>query len=290
MRSPNTFSEQQGFLTFAQNTDEVDYLELAYYQAVSIKQTQQINSYAVAVDAQTKEKLNETHYRVFDYIVDLPVDHNEPTSRWKLANEWQAWHITPFKETIKLESDLLFTQNIDHWWTGLRHREVCLTTKIRDYEGTVSNDRTYRRMFDDSNLPDVYNGIMYFRFGQTSMQFFQVAELVYQHWPLFRDHVLTNCREDVPSTDVVFAIAAQLIGPELCTIPALDYPSFVHMKGAINRLDATADWRQALHFEQDATDMFIGFTRQQWPVHYYQKDFLNERISAELVRGLEQPS
>lgn len=287
MRSPNSFSEQQGFLTFAQNTAEVDYLELAYYQAVSIKQTQSINSYAVVVDAATKEKINEDHRRVFDYILDLPVDHNEPTSRWKLANEWQAWHLTPFKETIKLESDILFTQNIDHWWTGMRHREVCLTTKIRDYEGKVSADRSYRRMFDDSNLPDVYNGIMYFRFGQISMEFFQVAELVYQHWPMFRDTVLTNCREDTPSTDVVFAITAQIVGPELCTIPALDYPSFVHMKGAINGLGTGDDWRTALTHEQDGTDIFIGFTRQQWPVHYYQKDFLNERNRTELIRGME---
>jgi len=290
MRSPNTFSEQQGFFTFAQNTAEVDYLELAYYQAVSIKQTQQINSYAVAVDAETKEKINEDHRRMFDYIVDLPVDHNEPTSSWKLANEWQAWHLTPFKETIKLESDILFAHSIDHWWTGLRHREICLTTKIRDYEGNVSTDRTYRRMFDDSGLPDVYNGIMYFRFGQTSMQFFELAELIYQHWPLFRDQVLTNCREDRPSTDVVFAIAAQIIGAEQCTIPALDYPSFVHMKGAINGLGTGDDWRTALTHELDGTDIFVGFTRQQWPVHYYQKDFLNERNRTELVRGLEQLS
>lgn len=287
MRSPNSFSEQQGYFTFAQNTDRVDYLELAYYQAISIKQTQRINSYAVAVDARTKEKINENHRRVFDYILDLPLDHNDPASDWKLANEWQAWNLTPFKETIKLESDILFTQNIDHWWTGMRHREVCLTTKIRDYEGTVSDCRTYRRMFDDSNLPNVYNGIMYFRFGQISMQFFQAAELIYQHWPIFRDQVLTNCREDLPSTDVVFAIAARIIGEELCTIPALDYPSFVHMKGAINRLNADTDWRTAYANEMDGTDIFIGFTRQQWPVHYYQKDFLNERIRTELINSME---
>lgn len=288
MRSPNSFQAQQGYFTFAQNTAQVDYLELAYFQAISIKQTQKINSYAVAVDAATKEKVNENHRRVFDYIVDLPVDCNESTSDWKLANEWQAWHLTPFKETVKVESDILFTQNIDHWWAGMRHREVCLTTKIRDYEGNISHNRAYRRTFDDSGLPDVYNGIMYFRFGQVSMQFFELAEYIYQHWPVFRDQVLTNCREDLPSTDVVFAIAAQILGPELCTIPELDYPSFVHMKGAINRLSLSTDWRTAYHHELDGTDIFIGFTRQQWPVHYYQKDFLNERNRAELIRSMEQ--
>jgi hypothetical protein len=54
MRSPNSFQAQQGYFTFAQNTDTVNYLELAYAQALSIKNTQTINQYAVAVDSQTR--------------------------------------------------------------------------------------------------------------------------------------------------------------------------------------------------------------------------------------------
>ena len=43
MRSPKSFLDQQGYFTFAQNTESVNYLELAYAQAASIKQTQKIN-------------------------------------------------------------------------------------------------------------------------------------------------------------------------------------------------------------------------------------------------------
>ena len=43
------FKEQQGFLTFAQNTD-VDYLRLAYLQALSVKLTMPTAKYAVIVD------------------------------------------------------------------------------------------------------------------------------------------------------------------------------------------------------------------------------------------------
>ena len=93
--------EQQGFVTFAQNTADTDYLELAYVQALNIKATQKDNRYAVIVDAVTREKVNERHHRVFDYIIDLPVDHNEPTSTRKFANEWQVFRLTPFKETLQ---------------------------------------------------------------------------------------------------------------------------------------------------------------------------------------------
>ena len=269
----NRFKAQQGYFTFAQNTDKVNYLELAYAQALSIKNTQTINQYAVAVDSETRELITDEHRTVFDYIIDI----SNPNVQ-AMSNEWQAWHLTPFKETVKLESDILFTVNVDHWWTGMRLQEVCFTTKIRNYQGVVSNDRTYRKLFDQNNLPDIYTGMYYFRFGRTSMELFQLAEAIYANWTLFRDELLKNCREDAPSTDVVFAIAAKILGVDLCTNPALDYPSFVHMKGAVNGLDAAADWQQVFPHELYNNNLMINFTRQQWPVHYYQKNFANAHI------------
>ena len=281
MRRPDSFKEQQGYFTFAQNTEDVDYLELAYAQALSIKCTQTINSYAVAVDAATKELITDRHREVFDYIVDI----RDVGDTNKFSAEWQAWWLTPFKETIKLESDMLFTRNIDHWWDGLRKQEICLTTCVRDYEGTVSDCRRYRRLNDDNNLPDVYNGFMYFRFGQNSMEFFNLARQVYQNWPTFRDELLKNCHEEQATTDTVFAIVAQLIGPENCTVPGRNYPSFVHMKGAVNRLNIGDDWTKHYYAQiDDDLRLMIGFNRQHYPVHYYQKKF----ITPEIVNKYEQ--
>jgi hypothetical protein len=280
MRSPNSFKEQQGYFTFAQNTEHVNYLELAYAQALGIKQTQKINKCAVAVDIKTKKLITEEHQKVFDYIIDI----NDPVAN-AMGNEWQVWQLTPFKETIKLESDILFTTNIDHWWTGLRLQEICFTTKIRDYFGNVSKDRSYRKFFDENSLPDIYTGMYYFRFGQHSLELFQYAHAIYANWNYFRDN-LKNCREELPSTDVVFAIAARLLGVELCTNPALDYPSFVHMKGSINHLHPSANWQNTLQHELDGTNLTINFNKQIWPVHYYQKDFINERHRKELARGI----
>jgi hypothetical protein len=280
MRSPNSFKAQQGYFTFAQNTDKVDYLDLAYAQAVSIKNTQKINQYAVAVDSETKKKITSEHRKVFDHVIDI----RDPNVH-AMSNEWQAWHLTPFKETVKLESDILFTTSVDHWWTGMRLQEVCFTTKIRNYEGTISNARAYRKLFDENNLPDIYTGMYYFRFGRTSMELFQLAEAVYANWPVFRDELLKNCREELPSTDVVFAIAARLLGEEQCTNPALDYPSFVHMKGAVNGLAPAADWQEVYPHELYNNHLMINFTRQTWPVHYYQKTFINDRNRAELINS-----
>ena len=269
--------EQQGFVTFAQNTDEVDYLELAYLQALNIKATQKNNRYAVIVDAATKEKVNEIHRSVFDYIIDLPMDNNEPTSNWKLANEYQVFRLTPFKETIKLESDLLFTRSIDHWWTTFRLKDVCLSTGTKNYRGLKSNLRKYRELFDSNDLPDVYNGLMYFRYSRVASNFFGVAESVFRNWDLYKNK-LKNCREDTPSTDVLYAIASLLVGSESVTMPSMDFINFVHMKSGIQGWSDLHSWLETVVDERDGDMIRINNLNQYDPVHYHDKNYATEEL------------
>lgn len=273
------FEEQKGFLTFAQNNSTTDYLSLAYCQALSIKCTQHhATSFAVIVDQPTKALITDKHREVFDYVVDLDEDASA-NDEWKLKNEWQAWWLTPFKETIKIESDILLVDSIDHWWAGMQEREVGLTNKIRDVEGNVSDCRSYRVLFDDNHLPDTYSGLMYFRYGAKSRMFFIYAKHVYEHWKYFKDKLLVNCRDEEPTTDVVFAIAAKMLGEEECINPALPYPSFTHMKGAINGWGISTDWTEKIYAQLDqALHLTVGFTRQQYPFHYQQKKFITPTI------------
>ena len=279
MRRSDSFLAQRGFFTFAQNNSTTDYLSLAYGQALSIKCTQKdVTAFAVAVDAPTKACITDAHRAVFDCIVDIPED-NAASDEWKLKNEWQAWWLTPFKETIKLESDILFTSSIDHWWPGMQQREVCLTANVRDYEGNISASRAYRKVFDDNLLPDVYNGIMYFRYGQESMNFFVYARYIFQNWGNVRTTLLKNCHDPEPTTDVVFALAALMLGEERCTNYALSYPTFTHMKGAINGWGVNTDWTDKLYSQIDShLNLTVGFTRQQYPFHYQQKKFLTNEV------------
>lgn len=271
--------EQQGFVTFAQNTDTVDYLELAYVQALNIKATQQDNQYAVIVDATTKELINETHHRVFDYVIDLPNDYNDPTSDRKFANEYQVFNLTPFKETIKLESDLLFTRSIDHWWTAFRLRNICLSTGCKNYQGINSTIRRYRELFDANNLPDVYNGLMYFRFSLEAKQFFEAAQYIQMNWEYVRTG-LKNCIEDQPSTDVLYALAAIMVGTDSCTMPSMDFLNFVHLKPAINGIEETAQVTDRFVTEFDAGMIRINNINQLQPVHYFEKDFVTAEMKA----------
>jgi hypothetical protein len=246
---------------------------------MNIKSTQKINKYAVIVDQSTAAMITDEQRRVFDYIIVLENDL-AADSQWKLANEWQVFNLTPFKETVKLESDLLFTRSIDHWWNAFRLKNIVLSSGCKDYRGNISKVRSYRQFFDDNGLPDVYNGLMYFRYSQESFQFFETAKQVYQNWQTISDTALKNSREKTPSTDVLYAITASLVGAEICTLPTADFINFVHMKPDINQLP-DAPWYESVISERDGDMIRVNNLNQYYPVHYFYKDYITEEIENE---------
>lgn len=269
--------EQQGFFTIAQNTESVDYLRLAYVQAMSIKITMPGSKYAVAVDKHTLEQVTDAHRRVFDYVITIEEDLAKSES-WKLSNEWQCFYLTPFKETIKLESDIVFTRSIAHWWHAFRLRNIVLSTGCRDFQGNLSTSREYRKLFDDNNLPDVYNGLMYFRYSQDAANFFRLAEQLFCNWGTVKN-TLIKCADEQPTTDVVYALAAKILGVESCTLP-LDWINFVHMKPAINSWTSTP-WNNLVVSELDVPMLRINNVNQYYPVHYYEKSWVTDAIVEE---------
>jgi hypothetical protein len=266
---------QQGFLTFAQNTD-VDYLRLAYVQAMSIKLTQKENQYAVIVDEETLAQVTDKHRAVFDHIIALPNDYAK-LDRWKLGNEWQVFNLTPFKETIKVESDVLFTRSIDHWWTAFRLQDIVLSLGCRDYQGNISDQRRYRQVFDDNDLPDTYNGLMYFRYSQLAHDFFAAAREVYAGWEIMSQQ-LKNCRDDQPTTDLVYSIVAKHIGVENCTLPGCDFINFTHMKNAINHWPEATPWSEMVVSEFDLPMIRVNNQNQYHPLHYQDKSWITNEI------------
>lgn len=274
---------QQGFMTIAQNTADVDYLRLAYVQAMSIKLTMPGSLYAVAVDKNTLAQVTEQHRKVFDYVITIENDLAQDET-WKLSNEWQAFYLTPFKETIKLESDIVFTRSIAHWWTAFRLKNVVLSTGCRDYKQELSNSREYRKLFDDNELPDTYNGLMYFRYTREATQFFTLAEQIFKNWAYLRDNVLLNCRDNNPTTDVVYALTAKLIGVEDCTL-SMDFINFVHMKPAINKWTSTP-WPELVMCETDLPMVRIANTNQYHPIHYHEKTWVTDELVKEYENEL----
>jgi hypothetical protein len=199
----------------------------------------------------------------FDHVKILAPQENP------YANDPQAFRLTPFRETIKLEADMLIVSEIAHWWTMLRHRDVVVSVGCRDWHGLVSTQRHYRRMNDENKLPDVYNAITYWRLSETSQQFYQLVRDIFANWSAIK--TLLKFPEDQPSTEVVYAIAAQVIGPDTVTLPFATYPKITHMRPHI--AGTAGAWHRELVWELHDRRLRVESVPQWGAFHYHAKDW-----------------
>ena len=246
--------EEQGYIIPAFNVGKINYVECAR----TLAKTLLAHNPAARICLLTNESYAaEPALFAYTHVVEN-IDVNNP---W--ANDWLVLKQTPFRETIKLEADMLIATPIDHWWTMFRHRDVVISTGCRNWRGDVSTARQYRRCFDENNLPDVYNAITYWRRSETAQEFFNLVEKIFANWAEFKK--LLKFPEDVPSTDLVYAVAAQIMGPERVTMPFAEYPQIVHMKQH-HAGTASEDWTQELVWE---TDPLRIQTIAQWGAFHY---------------------
>jgi hypothetical protein len=187
------------------------------------------------------------------------------------VNDWQMFQASPYRETIKLEADMICASPIDHWWTLFEQRDVVISQGCRTFYDQPAKSRYYRKIFDNNNLPDVYNAITYWRLSQTAMEFFNLVRQVFERWNDYRK--LLKFPDAEPTTDVVYAMVAVLMGVEQVTLPPGLGPTIVHMKQHINPIHGN-DWTKELVWENDP---FRINTIAQWGlVHYHIKEWTNE--------------
>lgn len=187
------------------------------------------------------------------------------------ADDWQVFAASPYRQTIKLEADMICAGPIDHWWTLFERRDVVISRGARTFYDRPAKSRRYRKIFDENNLPDVYNAVTYWRVSQTAREFFILVRNIFENWAEYRR--LLKFPDDEPTTDVVYAMAAVIMGEETVTLPSGLGPTIVHMKRHINRLQ-TENWTKELIWEKNP---FRINTVAQWGlVHYHVKDWVYE--------------
>lgn len=261
----------RGFLIIAQNTSKVDYVQCATALAASIKKCMPQESITLVT---TECPSNVSRY--FDQVVSLPHGDLAPDSEWKLINDWQAYDASPYEYTLKLEADMIIPRSIDHWWEVLQHRDVVVSTTIRNFKQEISKSRAYRKFIDDNKLPDCYNALTYFNKSPLAKQFFAIVRDVFENWEAYRAILKCNVTEEV-STDWAYALASHLLGKEQTTMPGFTDMSMVHMKRLINDLP-TEDWTDTLLYEILPDTLRINSCPQLYPVHYHVKHFSDKLI------------
>lgn len=247
--------EEQGYVILAVNSPTVDYIDCARTLAKTLRYWNPAASVCLITDAaDANDTVLFNHYR--------QMAHSEVNP---YANDWKAFELSPYRETIKLEADMLICSDIEHWWTMFRHRDVVISTGCRNYYDQVSGSRHYRQFVDANDLPDVYNAITYWRLSKTAQEFFGTVRSIFENWDQYRK--LVKFAEDVPSTDFVYAMAAEIVGRERVTMPYATYPKIVHMKQH-HIGTQTEQWGQELVWESTGRGLRIN-TVEQWGAFHY---------------------
>lgn len=249
---------ERGYLIPAVDTESVDYLTCAIRLAESIRCWHPDANISVLT-------VKPCDHPVFNHVIPLP--HGDLGG---YANDWQVFGASPYRQTIKLEADMLATSPVDHWWTLFEHRDVVISQGARDWLDQAVTSRHYRKTFDINHLPDVYNAITYWRLSPGAQEFFHLVRTIFENWDQWR--TLLKFADEAPTTDVVYAMAATVMGHDRVTLPPGLGPTIVHMKRhAIG--GQTEDWTQELIWERQIGELSIQ-TRRQWGFfHYHVKDW-----------------
>jgi hypothetical protein len=252
---------ERGYVITAQNSDTIDYVACANQLARSIRHFHPDAEICLLTNAEEYESNLFTYHKTFAF----------PLSDNPYANDWQVFGASPFRQTIKLEADMVIASAIDHWWTMFEHRDVVISTGARDFYDQPADSRFYRKVFDTNNLPDVYNAITYWRVSETAQEFSQLVRKIFEHWVDYK--TLLKFPDEVASTDLVYAMAAQIMGTDRVTMPFATYPRIVHMKRYVIPTQ-THNWTKELVWESDP--LRINTVAQWGAVHYHVKDWQHD--------------
>lgn len=273
----------RGYIAIAQNNEEHDYLKMAYAMALSLKATQKENQFCVCVDENTKLAMKDKYKEVFDYVVDIPWNDDAGNDKWKIHNKWKYPHMSPFKESIILDTDMVFTHSVDHWWDYLSKKDMWVCTNVKTFRNEDVVDDYYRKKFTQLELPNVYSNFTYFKESETTFEFFRMVEIIMTHWNVYYDKFMKGTGQNWMSADLAYALAVRLLDleNEVCDYDIKDVPTFVHMKSFVQNIPQhkiSNIWTQSLTSQlSDDLKVRVANYEQSLPFHYVEKDWMTDK-------------
>ena len=270
----------QGYVVIAQN-NTTDYVRQAYALALSIKATQPtINSISLV----TNDVVPEEYLSAFDKIIPIPFGDSASASEWKVENRWKLYHASPYDETIVLDVDMLVLDNIERVWEWVGDRNLFFTSHVTDYKHRIIVDKTYRKMFVENDLPNLYCGMFYFKKSDQTLEFFKLIEFITYNWQKMYYEIAPKQSQKFFSMDVTVSIAAKILGIDDIIVNVNSPFTFTHMKPALQGWEPIPEscLSQLLINFTDTRELYLNNFKQYGVFHYVEDEFLTDEIIKKL--------
>jgi hypothetical protein len=268
----------KGFLIFAENSKSCNYVEQAYALALSIKNTQ---STVASVSLVTNDVVPKNQQHAFDHIISIPWISKTIESTYKAEHRWKLFHITPYDETIVLDADMIFLDDVSNWWDYCSNHDLRFCSKIKNYKReVVVKDSVHRRAFIDNNLTNPYFALHYFKKSDKALEFYKALEFISNNWEWCYTKFAPVSYQNWLSMDLASAIAIEMTGFYDAVIDQTCPLEFVHMKPGIQDWSAPGNgWQDAVPYVLNSRgELIVGNIRQSKLFHYVEKNFMSKKI------------
>ena len=271
----------KGFLVIAQNTETVNYVQQAYALALSIKNSQ---TSVTNISLITNDTVPKKYKKVFDKIIPIPFYDEKQVSEYRAENRWKLYHVSPYDETIVLDTDMLMLDDISYWWEYCSNYDLQFCSKIKNYKLENVIDTYHRKTFIANKLANPYFALHYFKKSELAYNFYKVLEFIVNNWQWCWTKFAPEEYQDWLSMDVAAAVAIEMIGCHEETLNLHSPLEFIHMKTPLQGWDTTTDsWQNRVPAILNSKGhLVVGNIRQSNIFHYVEKNFLTDGLIEQL--------
>lgn len=273
----------KGFLIFAQNARNENYIKQAYALALSIKGSQRE---VTSVALMTNERVPDEYIHAFDFVVDIPWSVTAEDIMFSTDSRWKIFHVTPFDETIVLDSDMLLLEDVSSWWQYLSKYDIHFCSRIKNFRGEVVVDNIHRKTFIENELSNPYFALHYFKKSDLALDFYKTVEFVIKNWEWHYTKFAPKSYQPWVSMDLSSAIAIEILGIQEQAMTEFSPLEFTHMKAPLQGWNPPPlKWTDAVHYFLNSKNEFMISNIKQRPLlHYIEKDF----ITADMLTKLRE--
>jgi hypothetical protein len=273
-----------GYLIIVNDEGDIDYTNLAYALAISIKNTQREGFDQVALVTNSPDKIkNLKSPWVFDHVIEHTLEPG-----WD-GRSWMDRY-SPFENTVCLDADMLFTRDFSHWAEYfIENCDLYIPSKAYTYRGKQVTGDFYRKAFVANDLPNLYSFYSFFKKdSQLSKEFFSLNRYIIKYKTEFTNTYFAKFKPKILGTDESFSLAAKILGIEDEISYDLDFPRVVHMKSMIQDWPWPADsWTDHVGFYFNTDNQIkIGNSKQCDILHYVDKNIITDEIVSLLEEKL----
>ena len=248
-----------------------EYVKQAYLCAKSIKETQTINNVTLLSSDNIPSKFKD----VFDDVISIPHVDVNPNNLYRTDIRWKAFHVTPYEETVVLDTDMIFLTDVSHWWNKLKNHDVCFTKNVRTYKNNIVNNDYYRKTFTKNNIPMVYCAFHYFKQNDVALKYYKKLQKVCRN---YKDYYKIYAPKNTPQVSSMDLNHGITVLEENIQNYIFQSASFVHMKSNVQDSELRQeDWTQSIPFYMDSNKKLkIGNYLQHGIFHYTQHEFCKQ--------------